>query len=368
MRKSRQSGIALLMVLASMALLTVLSFEILFATRVDLRIGRNARDRLQAYYLAQSSARLSILRLHMYKEVRNLVDGGSPIPIPSEVIDRIWSAPLPQLPFAGMDVNWPGTLMGTIASEGSKIPINLLDGNVHRGSSPELQKQVREEIINLIKSQLEDEEFDKLYRGMKPEDLVDPLQDWIDADSNRQGGGDENSDYEKLEKPYRPRNDRMPSLSELHLVKGWTDDLIRRLAGNFSTLNLALEVNPNYIPNSRLKSIYTKFTDEDLQAIAQHRQVTPFKDLADMKAWINTNTKSGQQFTWPETMKDEPRQEIFQLESSGIVGEARRTLKLGIRFASEPKPTPSASPTPGAPPPKPGKLLEPIVVTIEEAQ
>jgi len=379
-------GVALLLVLAALAILTVLSFEILFATRVDLRIGRNARDRMQAYYLALSASRLSLLRLQMYKEIRNMVDGGTQLPIPAEVIDRIWSTPLPQMPLAGMEVDWPGTIMGTISSEGSKIPVNLLDGNVHRRSGPEVAKQVRDEIGALIKGLLEDEEFDKLYRGLKPEDLIDPLQDWLDADGNRTGGGDENSDYEKLDRPYRPRNDRIPSLSEMHLIKGWTDDLYQRIAPSLSVLNLSLDVNPNYIPRSRLKAIYPRFTEEELSFIEQHRMITPFKDLADMAKFINSaeeikSTRQGGAFSWPSTMKDSARQEIFVLESSGIVGEAKRSLRMGIRFLSEPakKATPAQgqaatgagaqeqAPEQGTNAKKPGKLLEPVVVSIEEA-
>jgi general secretion pathway protein K len=386
------------LVLASLALLTVLSFEILFATRVDLRIGRNARDRLQAYYLAMSGARLTLLRLHMYKEVKNLTEGGQQLPVPEQTIDQIWAAPLPELPMAGMNVDWPGKISARLTSEGSKIPINLLDGNVHRRSSPEIAKQVREEIATLIKAQFDDEEFDKAYRGLEPDDLINPLEDWLDADSDRKGGGDENSDYEKLGSPYRPRNDRIPTLEELHLVRGWTDDLFRRLAPSFSVLNLNMEVNPNYLPRSRIKAAHKPLTDSDLDVIDKKRLTEPFKDLADMQRFIREEVgPNGRDFTWPSEMKEGGRQEIFILESTGIVAEARRTLKMGIRFLTEkPKaqagqgggtsqPSPPGAPggptggttgagggdsgggsDGGANKPKPGKLLEPVVVTIEE--
>ena len=387
MKLQSKNGVALLLVMVSLALMAVISIEIVFASRVDIRIGRNARDRLQAYYLAQSAAKLSMLRLHMYKEVRNLVDqGGAAIPLKPEMIDKIWGMTLPDFPLSNSKIEWPGTISSRIESEGSKIPINLLDGNIHRGSSPEIAKQIHGQIANLIQGQLAIEEFDKDYRGLLAKDLIDPLTDWIDADSNKVEGGDEDQDYDRLDPPYHPRNDRMPTLSELAMVHGWTDDLIKRIGKQFSVLNTSVTINPNYISMERIRSIEPTLTKEDLSVIARRRLEKPFTNLKDLETFINTDPgiKNGRNFHFdPETMKDSPRETIFLIEATGVVGESRRTLKLGVRMSSEEKPPGAPSGTPpsggeasgggtqpsggGTNPEKPSKLIEPLVVTVEES-
>ena len=370
-----KSGVALMLVMMSLALMTVLAVEVIFASRVDLRIGRNARDRLQAFYLAQSSARLSLLRLSLYKEAQGLLDGGGSIPVPKEMTDRIWSMPLPPFPFDGMKTEWPGTIMASIQSEGSKIPINLLDGDPNRvyGSSTltglEVQKSVRDQLKKLIEGMLQQDEFDKIYHGMKVEDLLDPLQDWVAAGAQGANGRDKNGPYEGRDPPYLPRSDRIPSLSELPMIENWNDDLMRRIGPSLSTLNTATTINPNYMTLDRLRAIDPKLSEEDLQAIQRKRLLTPFGTLAELEGFINTDpaVKNGGNFHF-DGFTAATHETTFVIEAIGIVGEARRTLHLGIRFFEEPvKPSTEKDPATGQPKePKPGKLMEPLVVTVEE--
>lgn len=381
MKSSRKSGVALVLVMMTLALMAVLAVEIIFASRVDLRIGRNARDRVQASYLAQSSLRFSLLRLYLYREAKNTFDGAGAGAAPAaQIVDKIWSMPLPNLPLPGMEVNWPGETMGRIESEGSKIPINLLDGNKHRGSGKTQVEDVRKQIEALIRGLLEDENFDKQYRGLEPKDLIDPLQDWVDADSDKIGGGDENTDYERLKPPYTSRNDRLPTLSELHMVRGWTDDLIQRMGSSFSVLNTTLEVNANYISRDRLRALCPKLTNEELAFIERRRFETPFGSMSDLAGLISNspdipngrNCKLGD-------LKDKKRETIFIIDGTGVVGEARRTLKLGVKILEEKPKTPppgqgtSSSQTAGAADPNDPKndpnktkLLDPVILTIEE--
>lgn len=384
-RQPRNKGVALVLVMMTLALMAVLAVEIIFASRVDLRIGRNARDRVQASYLAQSSLRFSLLRLYLYREAKNTFDsaGAAATGAPAaQIVDKIWSMPLPNLPLPGMEVNWPGETMGRIESEGSKIPINLLDGNRHRGSGKTQVEDVRKQIEALIAGLLEDESFDKQYRGLEAKDLIDPLQDWVDADSDKIGGGDENADYERLKPPYTPRNDRLPTLSELHMVRGWTDDLIRRMGSSFSVLNTSLEVNANYISRDRLRALCPKLSNEELAFIERRRFETPFGSMSELAGLITNSPDipNGRNCKLGE-LKDKKRETIFIIDGTGVVGEARRTLKLGVKILEEkPKNQPtqpgqstSSTQSPGAGDPNDPKndpsktkLLDPVILTIEE--
>jgi len=371
-----KSGVALLLVLASLFLMSILAYEIIFSTGVEIRIGRNARNRIQATYLAQSSLKFSILRLHLYKEAKNLADTNSQSQalFSAHVIDQIWSLPFPSLPLPGMKNDWPGEVSGMIRSEGSKIPINLLDGAEHRRSDAQTSTKIQEQIKTLIEGLAQDEDFDKLYRGLLPEDLINPLIDWIDADSNKKGGGDENTDYEKFKFPYTPRNDRIPVLSELHMIKGWTDDLIQRIAGNFSILNTSYDINPNFISLDRIKAMHPDLSKEDLQVIQKRRFEKPFTSLQEMADFIKSSpdVRNGRDFSFGD-LKLLVRETNFIVEGTGVVGDARRSIKLAIRMTEEKtsnNPDARAPTTPGAgtPTPKAGKLLEPRVIFVEDSQ
>jgi type II secretory pathway component PulK len=339
--KSSKNGVALMLVLVALIFLSLISFEFMYASRVDLKISANARNRLQAWYLAQSASRISLLRLYLYQKVIEMKQNGQPIPVEANVIDQIWYFPLPSFPFPGQvfgkDHRLPGEVSSVIKPEGSLIPINLLDGNKNRSSSKKIAEDILEQCRQLFTSEVENnEEFDKLYRGLRFEDLFDPLVDWIDANNDRKdGGGDESTEYERKDPPYRPRNDRIPVISELHMIQGWNDDLYKRFSPQFSVLKSDLTINPNHIPLIRLKSFHPPLSPEDLKAIDERRRDQPFKDLKDMATYIQTSSdvRNGQGFKFPDKLKSSTTESIFKIEAIGIVGQAKRKLELGIRLS-----------------------------------
>ena len=65
-------GVALILVLTTVAILTSIAVEFAYQSRVNLRLAENARDELRAYYLARSAVNLSRLLLHFQKQVDQL--------------------------------------------------------------------------------------------------------------------------------------------------------------------------------------------------------------------------------------------------------------------------------------------------------
>jgi type II secretory pathway component PulK len=328
-------GVALLLVLVSLAFVSVISIEIIFSSRVDIRISRNARDRLQAYYLGVSAVKLGMLRVQIFKELQNQVLSKKiPAGIVSEdMVNMVWSFQMPNFPLSQKTSSWPGSMYLRIASEGSKIPINLLDGNVHRYSSKEKADTVRKQIEVLIDSTKKDEEFEEVYPDLVSADLIDPLVDRVDEDSSKQSGGDESSDYDSSESSYSPRNDRIPTLSELVMIYNWNDDLVARLGPHFSVLNLSTEVNANYIPLERIKAMQPSLTREELMVIEKRRREQPFKSLQDLQDFVRSSPdiRNGQDFDIGD-LKDSKLETAFIIEGVGQVGESRRTLKVGVRI------------------------------------
>ncbi len=64
-----QRGVALILVLTTLAILTSIGVEFSFSTRVNLKLAENLRDEMRAFYLARSAVNLSRLLLHFQKQL-----------------------------------------------------------------------------------------------------------------------------------------------------------------------------------------------------------------------------------------------------------------------------------------------------------
>jgi general secretion pathway protein K len=77
-------GVALILVLTTIAILTSIAVDFGYQSRVSLRLTENARDELRAYYLARSAVNLSRLLLHFQRQVDQM--GGQLGPILSKLL------------------------------------------------------------------------------------------------------------------------------------------------------------------------------------------------------------------------------------------------------------------------------------------
>lgn len=62
-------GVALILVLTTIAILTAIGVDFSYQSRVSLKLAENLRDETRAYYLAKSAVNLSRLLLHFQKQV-----------------------------------------------------------------------------------------------------------------------------------------------------------------------------------------------------------------------------------------------------------------------------------------------------------
>src|SRR5438552_7643992 len=69
-KQSRSSrGVALVLVLTTVAILTSIGVDFSYSSRVSLKLAENLRDETRAYYMARSAVNLSRLLLHFQKQV-----------------------------------------------------------------------------------------------------------------------------------------------------------------------------------------------------------------------------------------------------------------------------------------------------------
>lgn len=125
--------------------------------------------------------------------------------------------------------------------------------------------------------------------GVDP-DLIGPIVDWIDRDSAlyRYGAGAEEPQYNETKPSYAPRNSPFESLRELALVKGVEHEDLVRLNPNIATLppDAGNAININTAPRVLLRALRAldpAMGDESLIAtIVAERCREPFTDATNL--------------------------------------------------------------------------------------
>ncbi len=114
-------GVALILVLSVIAILTAVGVDFSYSSRVDLRLAENARDELRAYYLARSAVAASRLLLHFQRQIDQV--GAAVPPQIMQMLQNLMGAPGTNLPPLGA----PGTpgAGGNIAAQPASLGIRL---------------------------------------------------------------------------------------------------------------------------------------------------------------------------------------------------------------------------------------------------
>jgi general secretion pathway protein K len=205
---SDQRGVALVLTLLVVVLLTAMILDFDFRTRLDLRAAGNFRDDARAYLLASSAVDVARALLREDMQVSQDHDGR----------DEDWalftgSWPVPSIPDA--------VVTAQIADEGGKLDLNTL--LTDDGKDQKTRIDIYRRLLEIV---LEDSEEGEDY---VPDELVDALLDWMDENAEARALGAEGPEYASLDPPYRCGDRRLRTLDELRLVKGYTPWLVERL-------------------------------------------------------------------------------------------------------------------------------------------
>ena len=377
-KKISRNGMALLMVLISLALLSFFITQLLYTSNIDVTISKKNKHRLQSYYLAQSAARMGLLRVHMYRETENLIAAQSALSalVPQNMRSMIWSFALPTFPLNGQKSSSPGTLSSIIKGEGSKIPLNLIDEQLHRmplsipkqADAKSVSDSIKKQIQYLLDQRAEnDQPFREKLEKYYPNALPNSIADWMDIDDRMIEGGDEDSIYQRKTPSYKPRNDRFGAISELSMIDLWDDDTLRPLKNEFSLINMKAKINCNTLSLDRLKA-YSKnnLTSADLALIQRRRISQPFSSLDECEAFIRSNPdiRGGADFQFPEKNNFYEKESVFMIEGSGSVGDSHSIVRLYVRIEEEDPPKTGSSS--GGNPAASSKFKDLHVIRFEE--
>jgi type II secretory pathway component PulK len=109
-RIQEQRAIALLMVLASLAVISLIVGEVVFTVQLNQKIAYDRLDHLKAHALARSGLKLALLRIRAYGEIRKTAANigkaagataaQTNAAMPRNLIEKIWNEPI-TIPFTG---------------------------------------------------------------------------------------------------------------------------------------------------------------------------------------------------------------------------------------------------------------------------
>ena len=205
-RRRDDSGVALILALLFIALLTVIVVEFSYETQVEASFAANQGSDLEAYLAAKSGVARGIALL-----ASDLIESEiSGEPEFDSMLDPVpWSFGVPFEPLNG------ALSRTTIADEYGKINLNALF------DTSSGQPEERDFLVNVLREFfiLRDPEDKE-----SPDAIVDAIMDWLDYDDGDavRAEGAENDYYNGLENPYPCKNGPMDSIEELLLIKGIT--------------------------------------------------------------------------------------------------------------------------------------------------
>ncbi|MBK1705575.1 general secretion pathway protein GspK [Halochromatium glycolicum] len=207
----RQRGIALVLVMWVLALLTVMALSLTTTQRTQSALTANQID--AARFRAQADAVLNLVALNLLS---------TPFLAPEDS-STVWV---------------PDGEPRQLQLGGARLELRLFD----EAARLNLNSIPREQLATLIELAQGEEGFDEVQRDQ----LADAILDWRDPDDLVRLNGAEDPDYFAAERPFGARDGPFRSVDELQQVLGMTPALYRRLAPHLTVADTGQRVSTTY--------------------------------------------------------------------------------------------------------------------------
>lgn len=199
--RAHERGVALILALLVLVLLMALVLEFDANARRELKEATAFQEHFKARALTLAGLKAARAILFEDRRVKTLTGHNT------ETLTDLWAIPLTNLRIG------ESRLSAQLYDESSKMNLNsVAQGGDTLAGTANIQRLKR------------------LFRrvGVNP-DLVDAITDWVDSDENPRPQGAESVYYRSLQPPYEASDGPLKTLGEIRLVKGVTEDTLRRL-------------------------------------------------------------------------------------------------------------------------------------------
>jgi len=385
------SGIALLIVISSIALLTLLMYAFRYEVSINKIKSINIQDKVQARLNAKSALMIGLARLTIFGEAYNKWQKDKNIQqiLPMDTLNQLWNIPmLFPLPksekFSIIERSFiekfeknslmQGEMQLSIMSLGNKFGLNFLGKNnvrklvesynppnlaatVDEDATPTptptpsgtpIEEQLEKIMVDLLDKSLKkkrdsDENFYQKYSNKDVNYMVSAIR-YYTSDKGTDIGENTNQlegDFQKLEAP--AKNAPMNSLSEMYLLPEWNDDLVDLIKNEISTVD-SLMIDLNTITEGMVRFFFPEISDDQIKEyykIKNDPKTTPvnFKTKDDFLKFLSerlkVNVDNGKQLMEQlesSGMRFSGSTNVYKIIATGIFGKSSYTLNALVMF------------------------------------
>jgi general secretion pathway protein K len=291
-----EKGFALVLTLVVTALMVAVTTELIHQVYVDTALSRGFRDGQQASLLAESG-----------------IDGGLKL-LQTTLSTQAYSSPV--MPLKQDDET--GSIEITSSEESGKINLNGLvapDGTTINSFTESALKRLGKQ-LNI------------------PDNAWSALEDWLDSDDLPCSGGAETPYYQTLKQPYRARNGKLATLTELSLVRGFTPEIVGKLRPFVTVYPMQTgyeqHININTAPKEVIIALNDKISDSMAERVLEERKLHPFKSVAELSN-ISGFASIATGLIGVATTKGD----VFRIISIARVKDSARTVEAVVQLSGE---------------------------------
>ncbi|MCW8893276.1 MAG: type II secretion system minor pseudopilin GspK [Deltaproteobacteria bacterium] len=300
-KKNNEKGMALLLVLIVVTLLTAVLMELSYSTLIEQRLTETFRDSTRAYYLARGGITAGQKLLLSDK---NKYDSAT----------EFWATGISSYPVG------EGFVSVAIEDLDGKLAVNSLVV----GNNP--QTVIIDRFYRLLSA----------FEIDEPGELTAAIIDWLDqGDEPYQMiktdaleipvAGAEDFYYQQLASPYPCKNGPLESVEELRLVKGFSERIFN-IVSPYLSATKNKQININTAKREVLRSLGPNLDEQTVDFIIEMRRETPIQSLEALKTQLPTDqysllkSLSGQRLLGTTS-------DAYKITAEAVINDGRRSLE-----------------------------------------
>jgi len=376
---SNQDGIALMLVMTAIVLLTAIMMAFSIDSNINKIKSYNIEDRGQAKLNAESGVQFAMVRLQLYAEAFNYVENNSAVKdfATPEVLNSIWNFPfifpipvnekMNMIQKNAIDKFHKNTLIQgsmklIITNISNKVNLNLLRVSLmstitNEGDPPEdppedgdEEYEIANQLIKTLNYSIEkksenDEDFMSNYMGSDTLQMINNLKVYISDPDSLEDDGGALGEFAKIDS--EPKMSPFSSMSEMYSIPGWVDDMVELVTGEY-TVHGAVMIDLNKITEKMLRILLPDITDEEVKEFFEYRDDPEdpkyFNKVDDFKSYVVNigNILPEKDFDErfakfeKQGLKFGPSPSLFKVVAAGQKGRAVYTLTAYVTIPAKP--------------------------------
>ena len=285
-KNSKQQGIALIMVLLVVALITIIATGIASTQKLSTRRTENLLNNEQAYmYLLGAEDWAKNILAQDFKDNK------------TDSFKDDWATELPAIPVDG------GIIKGKVTDLQARFNIN----NLLKAGNPD------EVSINVLRNLFVEKDI--------PVETTDAIVDWLDKDLEPlANAGAEDDIYLGKPQPYRAANRFMVDASELVLINGLDIKKYSKISKDVVALPVYTPVNVNTAEALQISMLSKQISLSEAEDIVKARDKGGYKSV---KEFLAQDSLKGKKI---ENSLLAVKSEYFLLQARSIIGQSKSEL------------------------------------------